>query len=419
MTDSPTEFDELMAYSFLRERVEALREQIASRPHRTVLWIGAGHSAYVSSYPTWRRFLEQCTTLVQDDEDRDIISRIVAAGRLRLAAEHLLEILGETLYFRIGEVFATRKASHKSPLSRICSTRVVTTNYDSVIEQNMPWYSVVTPHDPVERILDRDFGLIKLHGSHDKPETCVLSSSAYSKVYDREFEWYLTTLFSLNTVVFIGASMDLSEPFFSYLSTLKKHRIEIPRHFAVASVRSSREGTVLGKRLAPYGIELLPYIPNADYSNFGDIVGKLAPTEWSTRTRAHFTDPAELKPRLRVIGELLDDQRYIAAAVFIHHMSQDTLKHGSAARDFGDVVSKFIHTVLSHPDARAILERIESSGLSLVGIIHAASDVMDPTSAAFLRLVSAFDDLHTIDGRNYDIEKTRIQARSIRHNGER
>lgn len=414
MTDSPTEFDELMSYSFLRERVEALREQIASRPHRTVLWIGAGHSAYVSSYPTWRGFLDECTTLVQDNEDRDIIRRIIASGRLRLAAEHLLEILGDTLYFRIGEAFSVRKVSRKSPLSRICSTRVVTTNYDSVIEQNMPWYSVVTPHDPVERILDRDFGLIKLHGSHDKPETCVLSSSAYSKVYDREFEWYLTTLFSLNTVVFIGASMDLSEPFFTYLSTLKKHRIDIPRHFAVASVRSSRAGTGLGKRLAPFGIELLPYIPKADYSNFGEIIGKLAPSEWSTRTCTHFTDPAELKPRLRVIGELLDDQRYVAAAVFIHHMSQDTLKHGSAARDFGDVVSKFIHTVLSHPDARAILQRIESSGLSLVGIIHAASDVMDPTSSAFLRLVSAFDDLHAMDGRNYDIEKNRIQAQSKR-----
>lgn len=391
--------------------METLREQIASRPHRTVLWVGAGHSAYMASYPTWRGFLTSCNELVNDAEDRDIIARTIEAGRLRLAAEHLLEILGQRLYSRITTTFTPKKLRRKSPLSRLCSTRVVTTNYDTVIEQCMPWYSAITPHDPMDKILDRDFGLLKLHGSHDKPETCVLSSSAYSKAYDREFDWYLTTLFSLNTVVFIGASMDFNEPFFDYLATLRKHRIEIPRHFAITAVKTSKEATMLGKRLESYGIELLPFIPNSDYSNFGDIIGKLAPHEWSTRPHVTFTDPAELMPRLRVIGELLDDQRYIAAAVFIQHMSQDVIKHGSAPRDFGDIVSKFIHTVLSHPAAGSLLRKIDSNGLSMAGIIHGASDVMDPTSTAFRRLVSAFDGLSKIDGRNYDIEKNRMSSR--------
>ncbi|MDH5232879.1 MAG: SIR2 family protein, partial [Gammaproteobacteria bacterium] len=122
-------------------------------------------------------------------------------------------------------------------------------NYDPVIESLMPWYKPIMPSDSLDTLFRRDFSLIKLHGCARQPETCILSSTGYQKAYNREFEWYLINLFSVNTVIFIGASMDKNEPFFKYLSLLKKNRIDLPSHYALVAIQSSSHGSKLGKWL--------------------------------------------------------------------------------------------------------------------------------------------------------------------------
>lgn len=399
--DSPTSLQDLLAFDFLAERLNALKQTIAGQPNQTVVWVGAGHSSHLAQFPTWRTFLEDCLHESDNDAERAIIRSIIEAGRLQLAAEYLHILIGEKLFAKIGATFSCAKADCEPIIARFGVTKLITTNYDSLLEDSMPWYTAVTPRDKIDALINPEFKIVKLHGSARNPTDCVLSVSSYARTYTRDFDWYLINTFLTQTVVFIGASMEPSEPFFRYLSAIRQNGLQHPPHYALVSVTSSSSAKSLAKRLKEYGILLIPFIPEESFANFGAILEYLAPKQWSG---------SSLNSRLQFIFELIKSSRFVEATALLYQMCCGVIEGRSNRRFFGDAVYKLINLInfANNPD---ILKRLEMAKLDLGDLCIGAIDLLDETSKSFAALIEELKKLQSLGRRDYGIYIHRFEQR--------
>ncbi|HEY5745359.1 MAG TPA: SIR2 family protein [Chryseolinea sp.] len=403
MTNNSTTLEEILEKPFLKKRLDEIRQTIAIHPDSTALWIGAGHSASLSGLPTWRKFLLECLDSIDSSQkEHSIIKSIIEAGRLQLAAEYLYQLQGNEIFKNITQTYGKLVPSKKpAAISKFCASKIITTNYDSVIENSMRYYAIRTPLDPIESLMSSEFNLIKLHGTADKPESCVLTISSYAKTYNREFEWYLINTFLTNTVIFIGASMDKSEPFFKSIATIKKFNKDLRKHYAIVSIDSDEYGKYLGKELERMGIDLIPYVPDKDHSTLDKILDYL-----STYT---FT-PAELNSRLNYLRGLTKQKRFCEVAVFLHNMCQDEL-NDDWNLEFGDVINNFFTELFNTADVNQHVDHLKKVRLNISNIVRTASNLKKIKRPVLEGLILAFQKLEKIDGENYEIDRRNISNR--------
>jgi len=158
-----------------------------------------------------------------------------------------------------------------TPLSReyqfihkIGSSGILTTNYDSLLEQNINYeIKTLTPSDTERLFEEYSRGnpfVLKLHGNFFQQDTLILSSYQFEKelTENRIFNEFLINLIQSRTFLFIGLSIESISEFFSALKPNGNNR----KHFALVGVSSSVWETQAEILLHRYNVQVFPYPVN-------------------------------------------------------------------------------------------------------------------------------------------------------------
>lgn len=258
-----------------------------------VLYAGAGLSAR-AGLPTWNtfasglldwavsnRFIDEKhseslrMTLRQGDNDLvvdNIVSQMQAENR-----DKWLDYLKKVLL----DPAPPLPESHRI-MKKIGFNAVLTTNFDDLLEKTFisddSAYNVFT-HVDTEPLLDnltkREFFILKLHGTLQRPETVLLAPSQYedSIAGNLPFSEFMESLFFSRTILFVGASLEGIE---TYLEGINFRGYIPHQHYALAAVSGTAweaKAEMLKRR---YGIQVLPYTLSKDHPEVDEFLEKLA-----------------------------------------------------------------------------------------------------------------------------------------------
>jgi uncharacterized protein (DUF2235 family) len=255
---------------------------------RCIAYIGSGLSQ-PAGYPMWselsRGLLEWATTrnLLRDSLARSLL--VLPPGQEDLVVDTVVsevadpELLVE--YLRNEFASSPKNTDYYEQLRRIGFGAAFTTNYDDLTGSTFEaqGWPVLTPDDAEELLglASRRSGyVLKLYGTLERPKTIMLSPSDYKSRAARNhfFASFMEGVLSSNTLLFLGAGLGGIE---NYLEGIPFSPI-VPeaRHFALIDVRDpawESRAALLSKR---YGIQTLPFTPDADYSQLSHFLEQLA-----------------------------------------------------------------------------------------------------------------------------------------------
>ncbi|RWY72344.1 SIR2 family protein [Rhizobium leguminosarum] len=259
----PTTIAEILNSDLLAPRLHGIADLMAEK-RPSALWVGAGLSARFGNIPTWGHLLETITANAHlNTADHALITTLISNGRTAYAAEYLEDLLQGKFYDQLYKYISAPSGSLPGYMRNWGLEDIVTTNYDCLIEDTFFWYNVVLPSSGMLNLISNTRKIVKLHGTIRDRTTCVASISSYIKNYDNNMDWYLANLFQTRNVIFIGSSMERSEPYFKILRFLKDNgRIPAGGHYCIRAVKDDAEASRLGNLLETFGILLLPYIPD-------------------------------------------------------------------------------------------------------------------------------------------------------------
>lgn len=189
------------------------------------LLVGAGASSG-AGLPMWGKFLGDMVAYtkssvgISDDKVADYLA-LIAKGRFLTVASGLKADLGSFFADYIKTVFVDSKPKptmlHSALIKLTKMQFVLTTNYDTLIERAFRTIdddvTVCTYKDAgeVRRSLSkRQFFILKAHGDASKSgDGIILTEQDYRSILFREpaYQHMLATMFSMYTMLFIGASM--------------------------------------------------------------------------------------------------------------------------------------------------------------------------------------------------------------------
>jgi hypothetical protein len=192
---------------------------------RCAVFVGAGASQ-AAGYPGWDGFLEllvdRCVdeNRLSDDEAKIYRNLVGVAGKQLTLASALKDKLGDVWDLVISEMFYDE---HKEPaavhklLPKLTNlSMVITTNYDTLLEDNYangrpPKVLTFSDGGEMRRLmLQRQFFILKAHGDAAKPGNgIILTINDYRGLArERAYQSLLASIFTLNTVLFIGVSLN-------------------------------------------------------------------------------------------------------------------------------------------------------------------------------------------------------------------
>lgn len=169
-------------------------------------------------------------------------------------------------------------------ISALQTRLVVTTNYDTLLEQHAfarPERSITwrQPHDALS-IIRSDSGVIHLHGRFDDPSSLVLSKRDYELLAASNtslLEHISSALFFSGVLLFVGTSLDgLSDP---HLSMILDSFGRAAEHDQISQaphiLLTKGESTAIERaRLRTLGVEVLNY--GNDYNDLAGFLHKIA-----------------------------------------------------------------------------------------------------------------------------------------------
>jgi len=256
-----------------QELIDSIKE------NKCVLFVGAGLSSKVErangkTLPNWEGLLKELLDYSVENMPYNSLSiadleEMIGKGNYLMAAQELqlgVEKNEFNKFFK--ETFRDPKvspsAAHKL-LPQIPFRSIMTSNYDNLIEgayslaHNGRIPITFTQEDLAKiasPLRQDDFYIFKIHGNIDRPETIVLGSRDYQKLFFRlpEYRQFIETLFSVYTFLFIGfgaSDPDLDNVLDRLSSlferTIDKHFILLPKNkFNL----TEKKRLVLDKRIA-------------------------------------------------------------------------------------------------------------------------------------------------------------------------
>jgi tetratricopeptide (TPR) repeat protein len=215
----------------------------AIRDNKLVLFIGAGASIPLN-HPSWKSLVSGILDDLNSDFSEDSSLNFINLKRslidnTKTPLEILNKIENES---DSGELYKTKAKEyvHKvlndintenslySDVHKLLwelSSKIVTTNYDQIIEANSPDDRTIDVFGNENVFMslkaqkDNAKFLYKIHGDFKNPKTIVLFESDYKSIYspNNPNEDALSTFFKNNTLLFLGFS--LSDPFINELFT--------------------------------------------------------------------------------------------------------------------------------------------------------------------------------------------------------
>ncbi|MEB0114276.1 SIR2 family protein [Variovorax sp. RTB1] len=256
----------------------------AYEDERVVFLVGAGPSMG-AGLPSWVELLE---LMIQEGERNNVITpeRAVEyrglkgdANKYLLLASGLKRDLGHNFQRFMEQIFVASKprttAFHKALVALDKTQFVVTTNYDTLIEKAFRTIdedlSVCTYQEVGEiqrRLSNKEFFVLKAHGDASKPGNgLILTDADYrSLMYQhRGYQSLLITIFTVFTVVIVGAS--LSDPETKLLLNYIADAFPgaSPNHFALMS-KEDVTGVEKDHWYAEFNVQFVPLSKDNDYS---------------------------------------------------------------------------------------------------------------------------------------------------------
>ena len=250
---------------------ESLVEELASR--RCVLFLGSGVSATssdnVGKKPlTWEDFIIAIKDTIKnpDPDDLKFIDEKIAQKDYLLALQAIYDLSSKADYTRFLEKEFKHdyipSDVHKS-IQRIDSKIVITTNFDKIYEGlcSGSTYTTMNYNDEggiVHAIKSPRNLIIKAHGTIDKPDEIIFTSSQFFDSQEKHGEFYevLAALFMTNTVVFLGYG--LSDPDINLiLQFLHKTATELSPHYLLTKTGTPKQLKDHWKKA--YNVEVLEY----------------------------------------------------------------------------------------------------------------------------------------------------------------
>jgi hypothetical protein len=420
MNDSPTRLDTFFKIDFLKKRLDQMVGAILKEPDRTVIWVGAGLSAKYGTLPTWTQFLKSVVETVRGtgrckDQDLALVERLINLGRLSMAAELLAETIGDELRNQLVSQFSQPQGCLPEKLAYLNARDIITTNYDTLLSDLLPWYKEVHPSDGLEHLISDNFKIVKIHGTVKNPMSCVLSTSQYANAYNPNLYWYLANILSNHTVVFLGSSMNAAEPYFKTLQFLKANRRLTRVHYAIKNINSSAEGADEGRRLEQYGkqygIELIPYIADKTHTFVEEIFDYLDSVRGS---------PAAVDIRLQGVRRRLEERNLFHAVALLWHASHAPIEHRETKRKLGDTVSEFFEVAgTGHPDEQAALMRLVAGQFDLSQIWARALDLSVRSDKSLFGFERSLTHLEALTKKQQPLLRARLKDAKLERQKEK
>ena len=209
-----------------------------------VIFVGAGLSV-ASGLPNWK---ELTINILDSIKDRDKkISGYISALKQDLFEP--IEILSKVKHLKtyaIEHLEAQIKASNKLKPTKEhfklgnISSKLITTNYDELLEQCYPSYEKVTYNNTykVSKISDYKSFIFKIHGDINEPDKCILFADEYEELYNNDEKssiFEIKKILSDKSILFIG--FGFNDPYFNYVFEYinKIYSGFTPEHFIVTT----------------------------------------------------------------------------------------------------------------------------------------------------------------------------------------
>lgn len=246
--------------------------EIAVKEKKLVIFVGAGLSQ-AANLPDWKTITKDilADNINKIDKatgyltalDNDVMSPLEVLDKIETDKKIILEGFERRLKTKEND-----SKLHKV-LSEI-SRRIITTNFDKLIENNSNIENVIT-HDSnynLSKIDTHDEFILKIHGDINQADKCVIFTSQYKEIYDKESlsKYQLQKVLSEYTCLFVGFSFQ--DP---YVSELFDNIQKIYNGFSQTSfIISTSEQVLTGIKtikldsydlLSDYFLELKKYSP--------------------------------------------------------------------------------------------------------------------------------------------------------------
>ena len=172
-------------------------------------------------------------------------------------------------------------------LAKIPFSAAITLNFDTLLERAFQGGAsrVYTPQDTeplLEGLSKRQFFILKLHGTLDRPETVTVTRAEFTDAASKNlpFSQFMDSLFFSRTLLFVGASIEGIE---AYLTRIRLRgagtRLGVAgsrQHYALVTVSGTAwqaKAEFLSRR---YGIQVLPFTPTEGYPEVLDFLARLS-----------------------------------------------------------------------------------------------------------------------------------------------
>ncbi|MGL6159745.1 SIR2 family protein [Microbulbifer sp.] len=256
----------------------------AIRLNRITPFVGAGLSR-ACGYPMWGEALRKMAVRLEGFGVADIAPMLQEFDYLK-AAQMLYEASAEQVNNFIRTEFRQRSSAGSGPvmlLPELSSGCVVTTNFDSVIEdlfssRGSPldgyMYGMQPGNNFVQRLLRGERCILKLHGDARQENSYVFTAQQYQAAYGDPISFQnqlpraLRQIFISNSLLFLGCSLEQDRTLDLFKSVVDEAEFEIPDHFALLNKPGNQEETAQKEaRLFKLKIRPLWYeTPDGDHS---------------------------------------------------------------------------------------------------------------------------------------------------------
>ena len=264
------------------------------RRRKVAPFVGAGISA-AAGYPGWGKTLGELAEKLPDIDDVELKAQL-DKGEFLSVAQKLSDTSQVQLNNHVATTFRVKPEIEENLsriprviqlLPRLCFGAMVTTNFDTLIED---WFkSKDAPEfdgfllglqqnsNFVQKLLKGDRCLLKLHGDASQSETYVFTEDQYKQGYgEGEIDFRLQLpkalrqVYISHSLLFLGSSLGHDKTMELFKQIKDEGQFVIPEHFALLALPTTDEGEIDVKakqetedRLLDIGIRPIWY-PGAD-----------------------------------------------------------------------------------------------------------------------------------------------------------
>lgn len=263
---------------------------ICNNRENIVPFVGAGVSIDCGLY-SW---LDMLDIIAKDYFTADEIKRMHNFGDCFSYADKIVEVTGNQnmIMEKIKEIFQNAEVTLTDTpyiLTSSFSDLIVTTNYDTILEEASRQNIIASPLKPLlpclkgqmdAAIQNNERCLLKLHGSIEETSSIILTTKQYDKFYgkssrrNKPLPRYLEKLFTTKKLLFVGCSLEFDRTLNILLECLKKDE-KISHYAIVPWFDNEIKNISQSRRLTQLGIVPI-YFPEGDYCSVQNILRYLA-----------------------------------------------------------------------------------------------------------------------------------------------